>query len=63
MKSYRPVNITMMFMFKSRLGEVVMILKIATLTLTGTLFLTILILVISEATKEYNSSHNFDNVW
>lgn len=62
MKSYRPVNITMMFMFKSRLGEVLMILKIATLTLTCTLFLTILILVISEATKEYNLSHNFDNV-
>lgn len=53
---------TMMFMIKSRLGEVLMILKIATLALTGTLYLTILILVIYEATKEYNSSHNFDNV-
>lgn len=53
---------TMMLMFKNRLGEIVMILKITTLALTGTLFLTILILVIHETTKEYNSSHNFDNV-
>lgn len=43
MKSYRPVNMTMMFMFNSKLGEILKILKITTLVLTGTLFSTILI--------------------